>query len=106
VEKNADLITRCITYNYTDAKLFKEYNEELKKLNTPKQNFFAMGKNKIVSLCLDKIVENLCSSTLIGIAQKAKKFVVSYLIFWFFGITLMSAFSVVTALVELPVFEA
>lgn len=26
VEKNADLITRCMTYNYTDSKRFKEYS--------------------------------------------------------------------------------
>lgn len=102
VEKNADLITRCISYNFIGPQLYQEYSEEIKKLNCPNKPFLIQGKHRIIEYCLNFIVENVCSKALNGVLSRVKKFVVSYCIYYFFGLTLMSGFSVVTSVVKLP----
>lgn len=102
VEKNTDLITRCITYGLVNRKKFGDYKKTIKEANCPSRSIMLVGKSRFAQLCFNFVIDRVYSKLLNSLTDGIRSVVVSYLIYMAFGPLSLTLVGMLSNVIDIP----
>ena len=102
VEKNTDLVTRCITYDLVNRDSFSNYEQLIKEVNCPSRSLVLIGKSKFAQYCFNFVIDRIYSKALNRLTSGLRKMVISFMIYSVFGALSLSMVGMLSSVIDIP----
>lgn len=106
VEKNTDLISRCISYDLVSSELIPEYKDKVIDAHCPSKSSAILRRSRIAQYCLSFAIDNMLAKAVNSLTASVRRAIIGICVYLVFGALSLSLFSTITNLVNIPYLDS